>query len=164
MTPAERIMVWSIPEPNSGCWLWLGTIKKRGYGNMIIGSRRDKTRRSISSHRYSYTIFVGPLLEGLEICHRCDVPGCVNPDHLFQGTRQENVDDRERKNRNGSVVGEYNPNCLITETVAIEIMKLAAKGVKPRFIVAVTGVSRHIVKEISSGRRWRHLLDQEPPK
>ena len=97
--PQERILRMSMPEPNSGCWLWLGALRN-GYGRMIVGSRANGTRQSASAHRYSYEAFGGNPPRDKYVLHRCDNRMCVNPSHLFLGTHQDNVDDRERKGRN----------------------------------------------------------------
>jgi hypothetical protein len=94
-----RIEECSIPEPNSGCWLWLGQVNTRGYGKLYVGSRRDKTRRCAVAHRAAYEAAHGPIPKGLVIRHRCDVPLCVNPDHLVSGTRRDNMADMVRRGR-----------------------------------------------------------------
>ena len=88
----RRIEERSIPEPNSGCWLWLGSVNSRGYGTM---GHRGKT--AVAS-RLSYQVFVGDPGD-LNVLHRCDIPSCVNPEHLFVGTQQENIDDCRSKGR-----------------------------------------------------------------
>ena len=82
-----------IPEPNSGCWLWLGSTDGRGYGKMRVG---DKLKRA---HRIGYELFVGPIPQGMDACHTCDVTSCVNPDHLFLGTAADNMRDCVAKGR-----------------------------------------------------------------
>lgn len=80
------------PEPNSGCWLWTGTMNALGYGRMWA---RDATKpngwRSTSAHRYSYEVHVGPIPDGLCLDHKCRVRCCVNPAHLEPVTQAENV-------------------------------------------------------------------------
>jgi hypothetical protein len=85
-------------EPNTGCWLWSGAVDKRGYGNL---SRKGCSR---AAHRASWEIHRGPIPlicgdQRMCVCHHCDTPPCVNPDHLFLGTHVENMLDRERKKR-----------------------------------------------------------------
>lgn len=81
-----------MPEPNSGCWLWMGKINRLGYGGLWV---RDLTKttgwRSVSAHRHAYETMVGPIPAGMDIDHKCRVRCCVNPDHLEPVTHLENV-------------------------------------------------------------------------
>lgn len=163
-TVAERIFALSIPEPNSGCWLWMGTVssKTRPYGRMIIGSRSDGTRKSIGAHRASFEAFVGQVSTGMEVCHRCDTPSCVNPDHLFVGTRQENVDDRERKNRNvlpSILLGESAPQAKFKNAIVSEVI---ASTLSSRAAAAHYGISPSYVRQLRRGE-WRKSSLPTPP-
>jgi len=92
-----------VEKDEHGCWIWQGAKKGVGlksYGHLTIGSRTDGTRRTISAHRAMYVAAFHEIPDGLFVCHSCDVPSCINPAHLFLGSRQDNVDDREGKSRN----------------------------------------------------------------
>ena len=75
------------------CWLWTGARTSDGYGVMGVG------RKQFRAHRLSYQEFKGEIPLGMQVCHSCDVPLCVNPDHLFVGTPQQNTDDMIAKGR-----------------------------------------------------------------
>ena len=79
-------------DKGSGCWLWL-LSKAFGYGNFKVNG---KTKRA---HRVAWEEFNGPIPEGMNVCHTCDNPSCVNPEHLFLGTQYDNLQDMKQKGR-----------------------------------------------------------------
>lgn len=85
----EKFMPKIIPDPNSGCWLWDGYVNRGGYGRFGEGY----------AHRYSYEKLVGVIPPGLFVLHKCDVPSCVNPNHLWLGTQADNLADMRNKGR-----------------------------------------------------------------
>jgi hypothetical protein len=97
VTLATRIRARSLVNAN-GCWLWQGDRSTRdGYGRMSANGRLQLV------HRLSYTTFVGSVPAGLSVLHRCDVPACCNPEHLFAGTHADNMRDMLAKGRHVSV-------------------------------------------------------------
>lgn len=84
------------PEPMSGCWLWDSPRNDRfGYGYY----RNRKNRKILAAHRLAWSLYRGPIPDGICVLHKCDTPACVNPDHLFLGTRADNNRDMNSKNR-----------------------------------------------------------------
>lgn len=152
-----------IPEPNSGCWLWLGKLNAAGYGNIFA---RDENRKvfGLIAHRVSYWIEHGHVPAGVSVCHRCDMPSCVNPEHLFLGTQEDNIRDCVRKKRHRKFVcpektprGEAIKRAKLNAAAVSQIKALAARS--PRKIIATQfGVGISCIDSILTGRTWRHVV------
>lgn len=85
----------SEPDPNRGCWLWTGATNHNGYGVML-----NAKRKTVRAHRVCFEAANGPIPDGSHVCHTCDTPCCVNPDHLWLGSIKDNAIDKTRKGRN----------------------------------------------------------------
>ncbi len=132
----------SIPEPNSGCWLWLRSTRV-GYGQFHWGGKL------MHAHRASYGAFKGPIPAGKHVLHKCDMPLCINPDHLFLGTNYDNIQDALKKGRNAK--GEKHGRRKISLETANEIKK----SKEPLLVAAAKyGVSRSQIWNIRTGRQW----------
>lgn len=90
----KRFMFNANIESFAACWEWSGAINQLGYGRFTDNYINQ------GAHRWSFQFFKGPIPEGLWICHACDNPSCVNPDHLWAGTAQQNAQDMHAKGRN----------------------------------------------------------------
>ena len=110
-------------ENDNGCWEWSSTRDRDGYG--VFGHGRGKQLRA---HRASYEFHKGPVSDGLFVCHRCDNPSCINPDHLFIGSPKENTGDMVRKGRKKLLVGEDHRNSKLTKSDVIEIRASRVNG------------------------------------
>lgn len=137
-----------IPEPNSGCWLWLGAVDWDNYGV----AWDYELKRNARAHRLVYELLVGPIPKGKVLLHRCDNPCCVNPDHLQVGTTADNNADCKAKGRNAA--GVRHPMNKITAAQALEIResKLPTRATAAKF-----GVSQALVSHIRTGRLWKNL-------
>lgn len=94
---------WARVHKSDGCWEWQGTIT-HGYGALTFGSSRNER-----AHRISWQITHGPIPDGLLVCHKCDNPRCVRPDHLFLGTPKDNTQDMMHKGRQRFLSGDEHP-------------------------------------------------------
>lgn len=159
----ERLLSRIKENPRTGCWEWQGSTC-RGYGRITTGSRTDGSRRTESTHRLSYRLFHGEVPEGKEVCHTCDNPRCINPAHLFAGTRQDNVDDRETKGRNVVMVGESNGRAKLTRGDVASIRREHSMYRTPYTkLAAQYGVHKKTISDAINGQNWKCVLP-EPPK
>ncbi len=137
---------------DNDCWEWKKYTQKEGYGRF----KHDK--KPLRAHRVSWIIHNGVIPNDLCILHKCDNPPCVNPSHLFLGTRADNAKDRDAKGRNKSVLGEFNPNSKLTEKEVLSIRKMYADGKYNQIELGkIFGIHRGSVSSIITGRIWKHL-------
>lgn len=143
------IRFWSRVKKTDGCWLWTAGKDKAGYGAInTIGHHQEK------AHRLSWIMANGPIPAGLFICHKCDNPGCVNPDHLFLGTAADNNADKAQKGR--STRGENDGNAKLTWKLVTEIRGVRQeKHLIYRDIAKIYGVCYHTIKLIIENKTWQ---------
>lgn len=133
------------------CWLWEGATNDEGYGQIFIDGRLDYV------HRLSFRIHKGPLRDEDIVLHSCDVPACVNPNHLSAGTDQDNSDDKMRKGRDRKARGEDSPSARLSETSVREIDAMLRSGVPHRRIAKLFGVGHTTIAAIAAGRTWSQV-------
>jgi hypothetical protein len=117
MKPLSRQFIEdnSVPEPNTGCWLWLGSLNSWGYGRLGDGY---KTR---AAHRASFEAFNGEIPHEAVVRHRCDLPCCVNPDHLQVGSLLDNARDCKERGRHIALRGEKSGTAKLTSEVVADL-------------------------------------------
>lgn len=166
---AERF--WEKVWKTNGCWLWLGSSDKKGYG------RISYKLKPVLAHRISFELHCGPIPEGMWVLHHCDNSACVNPKHLFLGTSLDNVRDMIKKGRswtqkdraaavkNGHksrkylphIFGEAQHSSKLTVVKVKKIRKLLAADVSFSEIGRRFGVGRVAIAAIYYGRTWKHV-------
>ncbi len=133
------------------CWEWQGCLNNLGYGQAWNGSK------VVLAHRLSYEMHRGPIPAGLCVCHSCDNPKCVNPAHLWTGTRSENMRDRLAKGRANIRRGEAHPDTKLTDAKVIELRNRYANGESPLVLAAESGTTGDGIRGMLAGRTWAHL-------
>jgi hypothetical protein len=129
---------------DNGCWQWRSHTDKDGYG-ILYGNNKN-----IRAHRLSYEIHHGAIKEGMIICHHCDNPGCVNPDHLFAGTQKDNAQDALNKGRH--YTGEKNGRSKLTKEIVKEILVSDLNGQQ---LADKFGVTRATINRVKRGESWQ---------
>lgn len=168
-----------VKKQRNGCWLWCGPVRPDGYGF----TNRDGKNQSV--HRISYELHFGVIPTGLLVCHHCDVPRCVNPNHLFLGTNRDNMQDASKKGRMSSgerhhthlyperlirgeshfshthpelvARGEKCPSAKLTAFKVKRIRSLRRKGMKLKDIANLFKVSIPCVYQVVIFKTWRHV-------
>lgn len=135
-----------MPEPNTGCWFWLGYCDKDGYGSFSYKRKPNK------AHRFSYFLFRGEIGENL-VLHSCDVPCCVNPDHLFLGGHKENMIDKVNKNR--CAKGESHGMSKLNQN---QVREIRVSSESNRKLSIKYNVNKKLIIEIKKRRIWKHII------
>lgn len=146
MTLAERLDLHSMPEPNSGCILWMDATQRGGYGHL------NWRGRSIGAHKAAYELAYGRLPDGMSVCHRCDVPACINPAHLFAGSPADNAADRVAKKRQPRGEGVRS-----SKLTAEAVRHIRGDNRTSPNVAADFGVSSSQIRRVRRGEDWGHV-------
>lgn len=138
------------------CWTWLAA-KCRGYGFMSTTHGGSP----VKAHRVSYELHYGRIPEGLVVCHKCDNPSCVNPNHLFAATQRENIVDASKKGRMSRPLpklrGEGNGSAKLRTMNVLEIRKQYARGASISDLARDFCVHRSTITQIVTRSTWRDV-------
>lgn len=150
-------------QKTDGCWIWTKSRSNNGYGQ--IGHRENGHLVHKLAHRVSYELFIGPIPDGIYVCHTCDNPPCINPKHLWLGTAKDNNRDCREKGRH-----PYNPGggkatpIKLTDSKVIEIKNLLMAGTKLLDISRRYGVSSSMISNIARGKSWKQIIGKDQEK
>ncbi len=144
--PPKSQVFWSKVEKSDGsCWLWAGGRDKKGYGHF------DGTK----AHRWAWATTRGPIPDGMHVLHKCDVPACVNPDHLFLGTNLDNIADRNAKGRTAR--GERHRAAKLKADQIPLIRQMSADGMSSIDIARKLNAGYGSILAVLWGKTWRHV-------
>ncbi len=151
-TPLERFFnLCNWQAGGDACWDWQSAINPNGYGYFNV------KKKMIRAHRFAYEAFVGEIPKQHDVCHRCDNRVCVNPYHLFVGTRAENMRDASVKGRIPR--GDAHCHAKLTSVQVSEARVLRQQGILVKALASKYGVKFGTMADAISGRTWNHTGD-----
>lgn len=181
-TPKDTARFFSKIDKTShpdGCWTWTGCKNRKGYGPFSYGGRVANGGKKVLAHRLSYELHVGPIPENQFVCHHCDNPACVNPEHLFLGNNADNMRDMKEKGRHWMLHkpelilrGDDHPSRLhpermargeahgvakLTEPQVLEIRALFESGHSKNGLAKRFGMSRYAIRCVVDRVSWKHI-------
>lgn len=153
----------AVAPTERGCLEWPGARQARGVG---YGSIMVTTGKTALTHRVAYEVARGPIPDGLWVLHRCDNKACVNVEHLFLGTHQDNMADMASKGRArpARFRGNDCPWSRISAADAAIIRHLAQSGANHRRLAVLYGVTHGMVSRIKLRKAWAHVPDLKMPE
>lgn len=146
----ERFHNSYLKDNNSGCWNWNLSLSPDGYGRCYFNGV------NVRAHRLSYELHNGPFPRHLVVCHKCDNPRCVNPNHLFLGTVQDNMADKKNKGRSKGInKGSKNGMSKVSDFDIEEIRYLLEVGLSQKDIGSLYGLTQSHISRIKNGERQK---------
>ena len=154
---SERLDRWTDKygtvayEGMSACWNWIGTKVRDGYGRISVNGKPKM------AHRVSFELVNGMIPEGFFVCHKCDNPSCVNPEHMFIGSRLDNMRDKVAKGRAYTGESQSGENCGRSKLTEADVRAIRLDN-RPRKIIAQQySIHYQHVSNIKAKRSWAHI-------
>lgn len=163
MAQSTAARFWSKVDRSGECWTWTAACDRKGYGRMRFPRRHE------GAHRVSWELTNGPIPEGMFVCHRCDNPPCVRPDHLFLGSHRDNMADMFAKGRDSHPPTFYgdahwikrhgdhrpkggaHPQAKLTDAEVAEVRRMVAAGSTQASLCRQYGISKTHMSRIVRG-------------
>lgn len=146
----------NIDKQTNGCWIWKNVIANNGYPILQMGKHAGPNHVRVAAHRFSYELHNETVIpSGMCVCHKCDNRACVNPEHLFLGTQDDNMQDMIRKGR--KTVGEKVSNSKITAEDVQKICEMRESGLTFVSIARQFNLTKTSVARIVKGKAWKHI-------
>lgn len=145
---------WGYVDKSGGpsaCWPWTAGRGRRGYGKAW---RRGRT---LGAHKIAFELTVGPVADGMYVCHHCDNPPCCNPTHLYVGTPKQNTADSVLKGRRNTPTGERLPHTVLSESKVADILERHSNGARVCDLATQYGVSRSAIYSVVTGKNWTRV-------
>ncbi len=146
-TREEKLSYYSVAEGD--CIVWTGAKVGNGYGKLMHNGKNYR------AHRVAYEIHKGLIPEGMQVCHSCDNPACVNPDHLWLGTAKDNEKDKDEKGRRP--IGFCHPATKLKLGDVLDIKRRLKDGENHREIAQIYDVTRYAITAINNGRSFANI-------
>lgn len=148
--------LWHKIKKVGDCWEWQGARTEKGYGRLSINNR-DKR-----AHRVAWELTYGPIPQGLLVCHHCDNPSCINPNHLFIGTHQDNINDAIKKGfpngwSSGGQSGEKHPQAKLNIITVKKMRELHKKGMTERKLAKMFHIGRTQAHRVVARIHWKDI-------
>ena len=140
-----------IPEPMSGCWLWLNHIRPNGYGYHCVNGKR------YFAHRASWILHRGPIPKGINVLHKCDTRSCVAISHLYLGTAKDNMRDAMQRGHWRAASGERAGKAKLTESEAKQVYDLRRSTLSGKAVADAYGINHRSVYAIWKGIYWQAI-------
>lgn len=147
----EMLLTRIVVDKPTGCWNYTGYKTPKGRAKTQIGNK------SIATARLAYVVFNQKPIGGNCVCHSCDNPSCINPEHLWLGTQLDNIKDRNRKKRTGKSIGKANAKCRLSDEDVREIRRLSIAGLPTSDIAGSFGISYQHAHGIIKCKQRRYV-------
>ncbi len=150
--PGSPIQVFfeNITHDDNGCWIYR-RLQNTGYGSVSVKGK------AIAAHRFSYRELVDAIPKGANVCHKCDIKACVNPEHLFLGTSSDNRQDMIRKGRGNFPRGIRQPHAQLNEEQVSQIKLKLNRGLRQVDIAKEYNVKRNVIGDIKRNKNWYYV-------